>query len=51
MKLYTFKEVQDILRIGRTSLLKLLKSGNLKAKKVGGVWRVKDEDLNKYLEE
>ena len=50
-KLLKFKEVQDILRISRVTLLKILNSQELKGIKVGDQWRVSEQELKKYLGE
>lgn len=52
MKLYTIKETSSVLRLSPQTVRKLIKSGQLKAIRVGWRgWRVKEEDLEKYLEE
>lgn len=42
-----FNEVCEILRVTRPTLLKLIKSGEVKAVKVGKTWRFKKEDFIK----
>lgn len=42
-------EAAEFLKIGRSTMLKLLTSGEVKAKKVGRQWRVTIESLNEYL--
>lgn len=42
-------EAAEFLKIGRSTMLKLLTSGEVKAKKVGRQWRVTIEALNEYL--
>ena len=49
MKVYKFKEVMEILRITKPTLLKVLRSGDLKGIQVGGQWRITEIDLNEYL--
>ena len=48
-KLYTLKEIQDILKIGRNGALALLVSGKIFSLKVGRLWRVPEWALQKYL--
>ena len=48
-KLFTLKETAKILRVSERTILRYLKSGKLKASKVGQ-WRIKQSDLNKFLE-
>ena len=47
-------EVCDRLRVSRDTLTKLIKSGDLKASKVGphfnSHYRIKEEDLDAYLD-
>jgi len=49
MKVYKFKEVQDILRITKPTLLKIIKSGDLKGVQVGRQWRITEIDFNEYM--
>ena len=43
-------EAAEVLKVGRSTMLKLLTSGEVKAKKVGRQWRVTIAALNEYLE-
>jgi len=49
IKLYTLPEVANIVRLSRRTLYTHLKSGELKAVKIGGTWRVSDENLHKFI--
>ena len=49
--LLDFKQVQKILRIGRNQLLFRLQSGEIPAFKVGRKWRVRKNELLRYMEE
>lgn len=49
--LLDFKQVQEILRIGRNQLLFRLQSGEIPAFKVGRKWRVRKNELLRYMEE
>lgn len=49
--LLDFKQVQEILRIGRNQLLFRLQSGEISAFKVGRKWRVRKNELLRYMEE
>ena len=42
-------EVAEFLRIGRGTALKLLQDGEIRARKVGGQWRVTLDALKQYL--
>ena len=49
--LLDFKQVQKILRIGRNQLLIRLQSGEIPAFKVGRKWRVRKNELLRYMAE
>ena len=48
MELYTPEEVAKLLRVSRRTVYRYIKSGKLKAKKIGQ-WRIKKGDLNKFI--
>lgn len=50
-QLKTIDEVADYLRVSRTTVYTLVREGKLPASKVGREWRVKTEDVDKYLQE
>jgi len=43
------KEVAERLGVGERTILRLIKGNELTAYRVGGVWRVAEEDLESYL--
>lgn len=45
----TLKQSQELLQIGRTTILEMIKRNELKAFKVRGRWRIKKEDLSRYV--
>jgi excisionase family DNA binding protein len=47
-KLLTLKETAKILRVSERTIMRYLKSGKLKASKVGR-WRIKESDLERFL--
>ena len=47
-KLYTLPEVAEILKVSRKTIYRYIKSGKLKATKIGQ-WRIKQGDLDKLL--
>ena len=49
-KLLTLKETAQVLRVSERTMMRYLKSGKLKASKVGQ-WRIKEGDLEKFLKE
>lgn len=51
LKTYTLEEVSDILKITRRTLYNYIKSGKLKAVKIGKYWRVTDKNLKQFLQE
>ena len=50
MKVYTTEDLAEILQIEIRSVYKLLRSGELKGKKVASKWRVTENQLKEYLE-
>jgi excisionase family DNA binding protein len=49
-KLYTVEEITEILKVTQRTLYNYIKSGSLKAVKIGKYWRVKHTDLQDFLE-
>ena len=49
-KLLTIEEVAEILRVSTRSVNRYFELGKLKASKIG-VWRIKESDLNAFLED
>ncbi|OHW61240.1 helix-turn-helix domain protein [Andreesenia angusta] len=49
LKVYTLKEVEPILKVTQRTLYNYIKSGKLKAVKIGKEWRVKHSDLEDFL--
>ncbi|MDD2890865.1 MAG: helix-turn-helix domain-containing protein [bacterium] len=47
-KLYTIPEIAKLLKVSRKTIYRYIKSGKLKATKIGQ-WRIKQEDLNKLI--
>lgn len=47
-KYYTLPEVISIVKIGYITLLRLIKSGKLKAFKAGRSWRVAESELSRF---
>jgi len=46
--LYTLKEVAKYLRVSERTLFRYIKSGQLRAHRIGQ-WRISKKDLNKFL--
>ena len=49
IKVYTLAEVQDILKVTQRTVYNYIKTGKLKAVKMGKYWRVRHEDLDAFL--
>lgn len=48
IEVYTLQEIQDLLQVTRRTLYNWIKSGKLKAFKVGKDWRVTKEALEEF---
>ena len=48
-KLLTTREALEILRITKPTLLRLIKSGELKATKIGHNYRILSNDLDRFI--
>jgi excisionase family DNA binding protein len=49
-KLLTPEQVADRLQISRVTVMDYLRKGRLKGHRVGRLWRIKEEDLEAFLE-
>lgn len=47
----TIDELCELLMIGRTTAYKLLQSGELKAFKIGKVWKISRASIEQYIKE
>ncbi len=47
--LYTVEQVADYLKVSTKTVRRLIKSNKILASKVGGVWRIKMVDIERYL--
>ncbi len=50
-ELLTFEEAQDVLKVRRTKLYELLRSGQLEASKIGKLWRIDRNSIVRYMSE
>lgn len=50
-KLLTSEQVAEILQVHPFTVLKYIKNGSLKAIKLGRVWRIRERDIDTFLEE
>jgi excisionase family DNA binding protein len=49
-RLLTPEQVADRLQISRVTVMDYLRKGRLKGHRVGKLWRIKEEDLEAFLE-
>ncbi len=47
----TVSETAEYLRIGKTTLYKMVRDGKIPAFKIGNQWRFRRDDIEKWLEE
>lgn len=47
----TFAQCQNILHVGKNTLLELLHTGKLQGFKIGPRWRITREDLEEFIED
>ena len=50
-EILTLKEVADYLKLAEKTAYRLAAEGRLPGFKVGGSWRFKKEDINRWIEE
>lgn len=48
---YTIYEVADLLKLSDRTIQRMIKAGELPAKKYGGGWRIKADDLKQFLDD
>ena len=49
MKVYTLEELMEVLQVTRRTLYNYIKTGKLKAAKMGKYWRVTEKQLEEFL--
>ena len=49
IKLYSLKEVAKLLDVTERTLHNYIKTGKLKGQKIGGKWKISDENLKKFI--
>lgn len=49
MKVYTLEELVEVLQVTRRTLYNYVRSGKLKAAKIGKYWRVTEKQLEEFL--
>lgn len=47
---YTLKEAADVLRVHEMTMYRLCKEGKIKARKIGGQWRIWRAAVKKLME-
>lgn len=48
-KVYTLTEIEPILGVTHRTLLTYIKTGRLKGVRIGGKWKVSEEQLKKFI--
>lgn len=49
LRIYTVKEVADLLKVSKMTISRYIQSGKLKSSKLGRMYRITDDDLRKFL--
>ena len=49
LKVYSLTEIEPILGVTHRTLLTYIKDGRLKGVKIGGKWKVSEENLKKFI--
>jgi excisionase family DNA binding protein len=47
-KIYTPSEIAEKLQVNKETVLRKIRKGEMKAFKVGRLWRITEESLNQY---
>lgn len=47
--IYEIKDLQKILKIGRTQAYALVENGKIKAFRIGNTWKIAEEALEEYI--
>lgn len=50
IKIYTMKEVSELLKVTERTLYNYIKGGKFKAKKIGGKWIITEENLKLFID-
>ena len=48
-EILTIEELMELLYIGKNTAYKLLKSGEIKAFRIGKIWKIPRESVNEYI--
>lgn len=49
LRMYTLTELEPILGVSHRTLLTYVKEGKINGKKLGGKWKVSEENLRKFV--
>lgn len=49
LRMYTLTELEPILGVSHRTLLTYVKEGKIKSIKLGGKWKVSEENLRKFI--
>ena len=50
-KMYNIDQVADMLRLCRITVFRYIKSGKIKAIKIGREWRIKQDEIDRIMRE
>ena len=50
-KMYNIDQVAEMLRLCRITVFRYIKSGKIKAIKIGREWRIKQEEIDRIMRE
>lgn len=48
---YTVRDVARILGVNRMTVIRRLEAGKIRARKEGNRWRIREDDLNSYIDQ
>ena len=51
MKMYNIDQVAEMLRLCRITVFRYIKSGKIKAIKIGREWRIKQDEIDRIMRE
>ena len=49
IKIYSMREVSEILKVTERTLYNYIKEGRVKVQKIGGKWIITEENLRKFI--
>lgn len=49
LRVYTLTEIEPVLGVTHRTLLEYVKTGKLKAVKIGGKWKISEDNLREFI--